>query len=161
MGKEWAAGCQGGGQVARRGAHRKRREHALLPGLLIHRDGSRHEWVAGRHWNLIVTMDDATGEHYSMFFVKEEGTASSSRGVHEVIERHGLFACLASDNYLDRRGGGALVHRARALAAARCRPSGDLRRASRTLQGENPDAARTAHDRRHRPAETPIPGDFS
>jgi len=26
---------------------------------------------------LIVTMDDATSEHYSMFFVEEEGTASS------------------------------------------------------------------------------------
>jgi hypothetical protein len=31
--------------------------------------------------DLIVTMDDATGEHYSMFFVEEEGTASNFAGV--------------------------------------------------------------------------------
>ena len=91
---------QAAGAVAkapRRGAHRKRRERAPLPGMLIHQDGSRHEWVAGEHWDLIVTMDDATGEHYSMFFVEEEGTASSFRGVREVIERHGLFSSLYTD----------------------------------------------------------------
>jgi hypothetical protein len=65
--------------------------------MLIHQDGSTHEWVAGALWDLIVTMDDATGEHYSMFFVEEEGTLSSFRGVHETIERHGLFASLYTD----------------------------------------------------------------
>ena len=39
----------------------------------------RHEWVPGQKWDLIVTMDDATGEHYSMFFIDEEGTQSSFR----------------------------------------------------------------------------------
>jgi len=29
------------------------------------------KWVAGQQWDLIVTMDDATNEHYSMFFVEE------------------------------------------------------------------------------------------
>jgi len=29
---------------------------------------------------LIVTMDDASNEHYSMFFVDEEGTQSSFQG---------------------------------------------------------------------------------
>ena len=45
--------------------------------MLLHQDGSTHEWVAGRYWDLIVTMDDAMSEHYSMFFVDEEGTQSS------------------------------------------------------------------------------------
>jgi hypothetical protein len=27
-------------------------------------NGSRHEWTLGKQWNLIVTMDDATNEHY-------------------------------------------------------------------------------------------------
>lgn len=62
----------------KRGAHRKRRERSPLPGMMIHQDGSTHEWIAGQQWDLIVTMDDATSEHYSMFFVEEEGTASSS-----------------------------------------------------------------------------------
>lgn len=62
-----------------RGPHRRRREPAPWAGMLLHQDGSTHEWVAQRHWDLIVTMDDATNEHYSMFFVEEEGTASSLR----------------------------------------------------------------------------------
>lgn len=93
-------GLQAAGAVAkapRRGAHRKRRERAPMPGMLIHQDGSSHEWVPGQVWDLIVTMDDATGEHYSMFFVEEEGTASSFRGVRETIEGQGLFAALYTD----------------------------------------------------------------
>jgi transposase len=81
----------------KRGAHRKRRERSALPGMMIHQDGSTHEWVAGQKWDLIVTMDDATSEHYSMFFCDEEGTASSFRGVHEVIEARGLFSSFYSD----------------------------------------------------------------
>lgn len=84
-------------RIARRGAHRKRRECAALAGMMLHQDGSRHRWVAQALWDLIVTMDDATNEHYSMFFVEEEGTASSFRGVSEVIAAHGLFASLYSD----------------------------------------------------------------
>lgn len=80
-----------------RGAHRKRRDRAPWPGLMIHQDGSQPEWVAGCRWDLIVTMDDATNEHYSMFFVEEEGTASSLRGVREVIEARGLFSSFYSD----------------------------------------------------------------
>ena len=68
-----------------------------MAGMLIHQDGSTHEWMAGNCWDLIVTMDDATGEHYSMFFVEQEGTASSFRGVRETIEGHGLFASLYTD----------------------------------------------------------------
>lgn len=81
----------------KKGAHRKRRERAPLPGMMLHQDGSSHEWVPGKKWDLIVTMDDATGEHYSMFFVPEEGTASSFQGVREVILKHGLFCSLYTD----------------------------------------------------------------
>lgn len=49
--------------------------------MMLHQDGSTHEWVADQIWDLIVTMDDATSEHYSMFFVAEGGTQSSFRGV--------------------------------------------------------------------------------
>jgi len=84
-------------KAAKRGAHRKRRERRPLAGMMIHQDGSRHEWAAGQMWDLIVTMDDATSEHYSMFFVEEEGTVSSMRGVYEVIAGHGLFNSFYSD----------------------------------------------------------------
>jgi hypothetical protein len=93
-------GLQAAGVVTKapqRGAHRKRRERAPMPGMMIHQDASTHQWVRDRVWDLIVTMDDATGEHTSMFFVEEEGTASSFRGVRETVGRHGLFASLYTD----------------------------------------------------------------
>ena len=94
----------------KRGVHRKRRERAPLPGMMLHQDGSRHEWVPGKMWDLIVTMDDATNEHYSMFFVEEEGTGSSFAGVREVIVQKGLFSSLYTDRgshywYTPKAGG--------------------------------------------------------
>ncbi len=93
-----------------RGAHRKRRDRAPLPGMMIHQDASTHEWVPGCQWDLIVTMDDSTSEHYSMFFVEEEGTISSLAGVREVIEPRGLFSSFYSDRgshywYTPKAGG--------------------------------------------------------
>jgi transposase len=91
---------QGAGRIARapgKGKHRKRRERSPWPGMMLHQDGSTHEWAAGKKWDLILTMDDATNEHYSLFFVDEEGTASSLRGIKEVIERRGLFPSLYTD----------------------------------------------------------------
>jgi len=87
-------------KAAKRGVHRKRRERSPLPGMMVHQDGSTHEWVRGKHWDLIVTMDDATNEHYSMFFVDEEGTQSSFLGVREVIESRGLFSTFYSDSLI-------------------------------------------------------------
>ena len=84
-------------KVPRRGAHRKRRERAPWPGMMLHQDGSTHEWVPGQQWDLILTMDDATSEHYSMFFVDEEGTKSSFQGIGEVIRAKGLFSSLYTD----------------------------------------------------------------
>ena len=83
----------------RRSAHRKRRPRKPLPGLMVHQDGSRHLWLPalGRQIDLIVTMDDATSEIYSMFLVEEEGTASSFRGLSDVIGGHGLFCSLYTD----------------------------------------------------------------
>ena len=65
--------------------------------MMIHQDGSTHEWVPGKKWDLIDTMDDANSEHYSLFFTDQEGTASSLRGVHEVIASRGLFSSFYSD----------------------------------------------------------------
>ena len=85
--------------ASKRVAYRKRREHSPWPGIMVHQDGSTHELGAGvtlgfdRHAcpTIVEVMDDATNEHYSMFFVEEEGTHSSFRGVREVIEARGLF----------------------------------------------------------------------
>ncbi len=79
------------------GPHRIKRLASALPGMMIHQDGSTHPWVEGQYWDLIVTMDDATNEHYSMRFVDEEGTHSSLLGVKDVLEAKGLFCSFYSD----------------------------------------------------------------
>lgn len=84
-------------KAPKRGVHRKRRERSPIPGMILHQDGSSHEWVLGKKWDLIVTMDDATSEHYSMFFVHEEGIVSSFQGVRDVIIKRGLFSALYTD----------------------------------------------------------------
>lgn len=80
-----------------KGVHRKKRERMALPGMLIHQDGSTHEWVPDQMWDLIVTMDDATSEHYDMRFVEEEGTISSFLGIRTVIQTKGLPCSFYSD----------------------------------------------------------------
>ena len=80
-----------------RGVHRKQRDRSAWPGMMLHQDGSQHLWAVGQYWDLIVTMDDATNEYYSMFFCDEEGTQSSFQGVRDVIEGRGLFCSLYTD----------------------------------------------------------------
>ena len=84
-------------KAPRRGAHRRKRARRPLPGMMLHQDGSTHEWTPGQLWDLIVTMDDATNEIYSAFFVEEEGTMSSFAGLAEVIGQHGLFCSFYTD----------------------------------------------------------------
>jgi transposase len=82
-----------------RSAHRKKRPRRPMVGMMLHQDASTHAWLPGDagKQDLVVTMEDATSELYSAFLVDEEGTASSLRGVREVVARHGLFCSLYTD----------------------------------------------------------------
>jgi transposase len=98
----WVKGVlQGAGLVARgrkRGVHRKRRPRRPLPGMLLHIDGSRHQWFQDERWyDLIVILDDATSEIYYAQLVAEESTGTVMAGLREVIERNGVFCALYSD----------------------------------------------------------------
>lgn len=85
-------------KAPKRSAHRKKRPRRPMRGMLVHQDGSRHVWLEGLPaMDLIVTLDDATSEIYSMILVEEEGTASTFRALREVIGEHGLFCALYTD----------------------------------------------------------------
>lgn len=84
-------------QAKKRGEHRRKRPRAPMAGMMLHQDASQHLWIPGTYWDLVVTMDDATSEIYSAFFVEQEGTWSSMLGVREVIEKKGLFCSFYSD----------------------------------------------------------------
>ncbi len=92
---------QGAGLVAKgrkRGVHRKRRARRPLPGMLLHIDGSRHQWFQDERWyDLIVILDDASSEIYYAQLVEEESTKTVMAGLREVIEQQGLFCALYSD----------------------------------------------------------------
>jgi transposase len=79
------------------GTHRRKRPRKPLPGMMLHQDGSTHEWVPGVKWDLIITFDDATSEIYSAFFVEQEGTMSTFMAIEEVIKAKGLFCSLYTD----------------------------------------------------------------
>ncbi len=66
----------------RRGRHRLRRPRKPLEGLMVHQDGSTHEWASGRMWDLIVTSDDATGRVYSGFPVKRSRSSRTHTPPH-------------------------------------------------------------------------------
>src|SRR6202521_5154556 len=104
------------GKAPRKGAHRRKRERRPLPGMMLHQDGSRHEWLEGQPaLDLIVTLDDATSELLSAFLVEEEGTASTFRGLAEVFGRHGLPLSLYTDrgsHYFHTAEAGGKVERA-------------------------------------------------
>src|ERR1700756_942307 len=118
---------QGAGLVARqrkRGAHRKRRARRPWPGMLLHIDGSHHQWFQDERWyDLIVILDDATSEIYYAQLVDEESTTTVMAAVREVIERKGLFCALYSDRgshfWLTPKAGGKVdPHRVTQLGRA-------------------------------------------
>jgi len=92
---------QGAGLVARgrrRGKHRRRRERRPMVGMLLHIDGSKHQWFGDQRWHdLIVILDDATSKIYYAQLVEEESTRTVMAGLREVIETEGLFCALYSD----------------------------------------------------------------
>jgi Homeodomain-like domain len=107
---------QGAGLVARqrkRGAHRKRRARRPLPGMLLHIDGSHHQWFQDERWyDLIVILDDATSEIYYAQLTEEESTLTVMAGLKHVIERKGVFCALYSDRgshfWLTPKAGGKI-----------------------------------------------------
>ena len=157
---------QAAGKVARapkRSAHRKRRPRRPQEGTMLFQDGSRFRWIPGldQVLDLVVTMDDATGKLYSAFLVAEEGTASSLRGLLEVIADQGLFLELYTDRgshyFLTPKAGGRVsatqltqVGRAlgqlgiRHLASYSPKARGRIERVFGTLQQRLPQELRVA-----------------
>ena len=91
---------QGAGLVARarqRGVHRRRRERRPMVGMLLHIDGSTHQWMGEQWHDLMVVLDDATSAIYYAQLVEQESTAAALLALWEVIARQGIFCSLYSD----------------------------------------------------------------
>ena len=117
---------QGAGLVKKgrkRGVHRKRRERRPLPGMLLHLDGSRHQWFQDQRWyDLIEVVDDATSQTYYAQLVEEESTRTVMQALRAVIERKGRFCALYSDrasHFFETPQAGGPVSRARLTQVGR------------------------------------------
>lgn len=85
-------------KAPRRGKYRRKRERRPLVGMLVHIDGSTHEWIVGlpRH-DLMVALDDADGRILYAKLVAQEDTLSTMEALWHVLVRYGRFAELYSD----------------------------------------------------------------
>jgi transposase InsO family protein len=81
-----------------RGKYRRKRERRPMRGMLLHIDGSTHEWLAGQPMkDLIVVLDDADGRILYAKFFDQEGTLSTMAALEHVLRRHGRFCELYTD----------------------------------------------------------------
>ena len=139
----------------RRSAHRRKRPRRPLPGMMLHQDASRFAWLPGaaQQFDLVVTLDDATSAIYSAFLVAEEGTASSLRGLAEVVSRHGLFCELYTDrgsHYFHTPKAGGAVSRTMQTQVGRALAQlgiGHIAGYSPEARGRSERAFRTLQDR--------------
>ena len=92
---------QGAGLVKKsrdRKPHRTRRPRRPIPGILLHIDGSHHQWFQDdRGLDLLVILDDATSEIYYAQLVEDEDTRTVMTALRDVIVRKGVFCALYSD----------------------------------------------------------------
>src|SRR5262249_28142649 len=72
--------------------HRSRRERKAAEGMMLHVDGSPHDWLEGRgpSFCLSVAIDDATRKVVGATFVEAESTWRYSRLFSESSHKHGL-----------------------------------------------------------------------
>jgi len=87
-------------KTEKRGKHRRKRPRKPLVGIMLHLDGSPHEWIPdlpGQSFDLLVLMDDATNRIYDMLLVREEDTLSCMSLLKDCVEKHGIFCSLYSD----------------------------------------------------------------
>ena len=80
--------------------HRSRRERKPQPGMMLQIDASPHVWLGEAHpsFNLLATIDDATGEVHALFRESEDCLGYMDL-MQQVIRRCGIPASLYSDRH--------------------------------------------------------------
>jgi transposase len=87
-------------KTRKRDKHRIRRPRKPLVGMMLHLDGSSHEWIPdlpGVFYDLLVLLDDATNRIYEMVLVDEEDTLQCMTLLRDCVAKHGIFCSLYSD----------------------------------------------------------------
>ena len=144
----------------RRDKHRKRRPRKPLIGMMLHMDGSPHDWFGNdTEYDIITISDDANNKLYDIELVKEENSLTCMGMLKNVVEKKGIFCSLYSDRashfFLTRKAGEDVskdsptqIARAlqelgtQAIPAYSPQARGRSERLNRTLQGRIPQELR-------------------
>jgi transposase len=82
----------------RRDPHRKRRPRKPLVGMMLHMDGSPHDWFGnGTEYDIVTISDDASNEVYDIALVDEEDSHTCMEMIRNTVEKKGIFCSLYSD----------------------------------------------------------------
>jgi len=82
----------------RRDPHRKRRARKPLVGMMMHMDGSPHDWFGdGTEYDMVTLSDDANNELYDIALVNEEDSHTCMEMIRNVVEKKGIFCSLYTD----------------------------------------------------------------
>jgi hypothetical protein len=96
-------------RARKRGAHRTWWQRRPLPGMLLHINGSRHQWFQDERWyDLIVILVDASNQIYYAQLVEEESSPARELGV-QIIPAYSPQTRLAIQNLLDCSFGGDMI----------------------------------------------------
>ncbi len=154
---------EGAGLVEKRSRHdphRKRRTRKPLIGMMLHMDGSPHDWFGnGTMYDIVTISDDANNEVYDIALVDEEDSHTCMSMIRNVVEKKGIFCSLYSDRashfFLTKKAGEEVskdnltqVGRALQEIGAQHIPSyspqarGRSERLNRTYQGRIPQELR-------------------
>jgi len=92
---------EGAGLIEKRSRHdphRKRRARKPLIGMMLHMDGSPHDWFGnGTIYDIVTISDDANNEVYDIALVDEEDSHTCMSMIRNVVEKKGIFCSLYSD----------------------------------------------------------------
>jgi transposase len=82
----------------RRDPHRKRRARKPLVGMMMHMDGSPHDWFGdGSEYDMVTLSDDANNELYDIALVNEEDSHTCMEMIRNTVEKKGIFCSLYTD----------------------------------------------------------------
>ena len=145
---------------SRHDPHRKRRARKPLIGMMLHMDGSPHDWLGnGTEYDIVAILDDANSELYDIALVDEEDSHTCMELIRNVVEKKGIFCSLYSDRashfFLTKKAGEEVskdnltqIGRALQEIGAQHIPSyspqarGRSERLNQTLQGRIPQELR-------------------
>ncbi len=78
--------------------HRKRRPRKPLVGMMLHMDGSPHDWFGnGTEYTLVHVFDDANNKLYDIELVREEDSLTCMSMLKDVVKKKGIFCSLYTD----------------------------------------------------------------